>query len=194
MTEEEINNLKIGDKFTLEYTIEEMRSTTVYVIDANGSKHIFNKLPGGIVESATLVKPAPKFEVGDTVRIVPDPLTGTAYSDCIVLDSHIGKTGIVKVECDDHGQMQVYMGDAEENGYTIIIDLHCLELVKKAVKDRYKVEENDIYYCVIDGKWAIAHFSINSHPNAEAAAKAECDRLNAEWREQQEGKEGADHE
>lgn len=192
MTEEEIKNLKIGDKFTMEYVVsEEDRADVDLPIRAESNDGTLLWVSSLNLKHATLVKPTPTFEVGDTVRIVPDPMTGTAYSDCIVLTRHIGKTGIVKVECDNHGQMQVDMGDAEENGYTII-DIHCLELVKKAVKDKFDVRRY-LDFDGLDDGWGvcdkktldtIVYFAC-SYPNAEAAAREACDRLNKDWRDKQ---------
>lgn len=197
MTEEEIKSLKIGDKFTVVFKVDEVEVEYVHLCHEDGPDY------GGayrkkwtLLEQATLVKPAPTFEVGDTVRIVPDPLSGHVHG-VHYCQQLIGGLGVIEgiAEDDDENTMWIHM-----DGYTCRwgISPHCIELVKKAVKDKYYVKDLPLAYGINIAEYpdapSIATFHKRTYPNAEAAAKAECARLNAEWREQQEGKEGADHE
>jgi hypothetical protein len=62
-----------------------------------------------------------------------------------------------------------------------------LELVTPA-KERppYSVSEATVQYLVKeDNKKVVAQFCKLYHPTAKAAAEAECDRLNAEYRKEQ---------
>lgn len=177
MTEEQIKNLKKGDTFTLKLTVVAGCQEGVYA-DLAGIR--FDLMTDKVLRHATLVKTAHTFEVGDTVCVVPDPLTGDVYGHDAFHNSARYKHGTIVRQ----GPLNDF--EVAINNASIFVNIHCIELIKKAVKDKYKVEKDDINFCVTDGKWAIAHFSISSHPNAKAAAKAECDRLNAEWRKQQE--------
>lgn len=189
MTEEQIKKLKKGDTFTLKLTVAAICQEGVYA-DLAGFR--FDRMTDKVLRNCILEQPAPTFEVGDTVRIVPDPLTGTVHNSygrqlkfegLIVTLSWLNKSA---------GQVTFKFG-----GNINEVSIHCLELVKKAVKDKYSVVDctSEWRVCENLGQFMpIAAFVKTRHPNAEAAAKAECDRLNAEWRKQQEGKEGADHE
>lgn len=188
MTEEEIKALKPGDKITIEYTVEAIKDAVVDVLDREGGRTGLFKSSKGVIGIADLVHPAPKLEKGDRVRIIPDPLTGYAYSDSFVLNRYIGLEGIVAEECDYHGQLEVDMGDAAENG-NILINIHCLVLTKKHAKEKYYVCEGVDGKCVCFDKdkqqKVVATINGSILPNAAEHAKKICDRLNAEWRDEQ---------
>lgn len=189
MTEEEIKALKPGDKVIIKYTVGDITDAVVNLLDREEGRTVLLKCSKGTLGTADLVHPAPKFEKGDIVRVIPDPLTGYAYSDSFVLDRYVGLKGIVVEECDYHGQLEVDMGDAEENG-NHLINIHCLELVEKQAGEKYYVRQYDMpdrTFNVVEEAThvTVAQYSINSHPNAKAAAKAECHRLNEEWRADQ---------
>lgn len=183
MTEEQIKNLKKGDTFTLKLTVAANCQEGVYA-DLAGFR--FDRMTDKVLRHCILEQPAPTFEVGDTVRIVPDPMTRTIYGQGKrMLECEIGEIGKITVSCIGSGDFRVKTND----GNAYIINVHCLELVKKAVKDRYFVQEGKQTYNVCyhpQIPTVVTTFVKSTHPNAEAAAKAECDRLNAEWSKQQE--------
>lgn len=196
MTEEQIKKLKPGDILRETYEVQEVGEKYMTLCYQSGAQYglCYNDSP--MARQLELVQPEPTFEVGDTVRIVPDPLSGrvhgTHYSQQIT-----DREGVIESipANDDENTMWIHVdGYATRWG----ISPHCLELVKKAVKDKYYVKDLPLAYGVNLAEYpdnpSIATFNKRNHPNAEAAAEAECDRLNAEWRKQQEGKEGADHE
>lgn len=188
MTGEEIENLKKGDRVVTEYTITKVLSDTIDAVDKENNRISFFKSTTGQLGISSIVKPAPTFEVGDTVRIIPDPLTGIAHGNGH--DEPCWEKVVVKIIKSLRG------GDyfvKTKDGEAAWISIHCLELVKKYVKDRYETRCHDNRISIMDntkpttGYVAIvATFSQAHHPNAEAAAKSECDRLNAEWRKSQE--------
>lgn len=180
MTEEQIKSLKKGDKFTIEHTIEKINGDEVYVVDAEGARFVIEKNVSRTLDIAALVTPPPTFEVGDTVRIVPDPLTGHAHNRLALLDYEIGKEYSITV-------IDMISGSACLDGPHRVMSLHCLELVKKAVEDKYIVEEDSLAWCVTDKNWSVCSFNKSNHPAAKAAAEEECARLNEAWRKQQEG-------
>lgn len=191
MTEEEIKNLKIGDKFTVVWTVQETykngETLPILAVMKDGANRIISK---GILKNATLVKPAPKFEVGDTVRIIPDPLTGTVYGNGSLYGNWVlGEARILK-ETARATEMKL----AKLDGPIVTLNIHCLELVKKAVKDKYYVHDlesmGDVIIAVstMDGE-TVAKYIPTTHPNAKAAAKAECDRLNELVREKRKNHE-----
>lgn len=183
MTEEEIKNLKPGDKFTVEYTSCKNSDDEILAkIVSEGMDYYTHFSKDSVALSKShLVKPAPTFNVGDTVRIVPDPLTHTIYNKEDVFDLCFhGKAVKIADSVDAKGDVAI----ATETGLDTL-SIHCLELVKKAVKDKYKVQADACDWEVVVGACVVASYDRCNHPNAEAAAKAECDRLNAEWRKQQ---------
>lgn len=191
MTPTEINNLKEGDKFTVEYTVKSKEDTECIIASViiNGMPYSSTfEIDCAALKTATLVTPRPTFEVGDTVRIVRDPITKIVHGVhgcCWTRDD--GCIGTIETitpsECIAGIDYLAKHGHAHCS-----ISLHCLELVKKAVKDKYSIEENSYGWSVVSERWSHATFYKNRHPNAKAAAEAECARLNKEWRKQQEQK------
>ena len=181
MTEEQIKNLKKGDTFTLKLTVAANCQEGVYA-DLAGFR--FDRITDKVLRHCILEQSAPTFEVGDTVRIVPDPMTRTIYGQGKrMLECEIGEIGKITISCIGSGDFRVKTND----GAAYTINVHCLELIKKAVKDRYKVKEGAQTWNVIScaaTETVVSTFVKTIHPDAKAAAKAECDRLNAEWREQ----------
>lgn len=192
MTEEQIKSLKRGDKFTVEYTVTGKDGIDFICgrvfLDGRSREMKFAE-DCDALESATLVTPPPTFEVGDTVRIVPDPLTGHAHNRLSLMDYEIGKEYIITA-------VDMIGGAACLGGPHRVMSIHCLEIVKKAVKDKYFVKREGSGNAVVTiwdrdtNNEVICYWK--THPNARAAAEAECERLNAAWRKQQEQKGGAE--
>lgn len=182
MTEEQIKNLKVGDKITVDFVVEKVNDTYVNLSFTSGEYYAGSlKQQWRLLKQATLVTPPPAFEVGDTVRIVPDPLTGTIYGNGVNKDEFAGKENKVLEKANEWGNVRI-----KTHFGSILVNIHCLELVKKAVKDKYRVFNHDTAWGVDCEDGTVAYFSNGKHPNAKAAAMAECARLNAEWRKQQE--------
>lgn len=183
MTEEQIKSLKKGDKFAVEYTVSKHEDGKVHIKFANGNSDGVWLHNDEVLTQATLVTHPHSFEVGDTVRIIRDPLTGHAHNRLALLDYEIGKEYSITV-------IDMIGGSACLDGPHRVMSLHCLELVKKAVKDKYIVEEAQYEWRItIDSNKSsfVAAWDKQNYPNAKAAAKAECARLNEAWRKQQEG-------
>lgn len=189
MTEAEISNLKIGDKFTIEFEVADYDYKEINAKLPDGGWYATFRKTGKELAFATKSTPAPKFEVGDTVRVIPDPLTGTVHNGGAEVNVEEGSLGKIVEGMDETGDYIVLWAEMQEDERNIV-SVHCFELVKKAERDKYEIHD----HC---SAWAItyehanitsiaASFSKSNHPDAEAAAKAECDRLNADWRKQQE--------
>lgn len=132
--------------------------------------------------TAVQVTTPPTFEVGDTVRVIPDPLTGHAHNRIALLDYEIGKEHIIT-------NIDMIGGSALLDGpHSMMMSLHCLEIVKKVVKDKYHIDmDSGEWYIMTETNAIVARYDKKYHPDAKAAAETECARLNAEWRKQQEG-------
>lgn len=191
MTEEQIKSLKIGDKLRTEYSIVGVHKDFVILKDSEDICCTAEKIERGVLARATLVTHAPTFEVGDTVRIAHDPMTGTVHGFGSKVNIPRNKIGKVKEVRESAGEFLVEFSDIRESH---TISIHCIELVKKAVKDKYivrkirdgwgvaRIEEDNF-------KRSCAEFVEETHPYAKASAEAECARLNEAWRKQQEGGE-----
>lgn len=197
MTEEQIKGLKPGDLLRETYEVQEVSEDYVILRYQSGANFGMCTKDSPMARQAELVQPAPTFEVGDTVRIIPDPLTGTIYGNGSLYGNWVlGEARILK-ETARATEMKL----AKLGGPIVTINVHCLALVKKAVKNKYETRCHNDRISIVDNTTRtpdyvaiVATFSQAQHPNAEAAAEAECARLNADWKKQQEGKEGADHE
>ena len=85
--------------------------------------------------------------------------------------------GTVGIEC-FNGAMSV----------SVNIPFYWLELVTPVEElEPYRVKDDGGFYYIekADVLYALCTFNKTSHPNAKAAAEAERDRLNAEWRKEQ---------
>lgn len=186
MTEEQIKSLKAGDKFTIEYYVYRKTNNGHFLIHySNGDSYGAPTYSWEGFTHANLVTPPPTFEAGDMVRIVPDPLTGTIYGNGVSKDEFAGKENKVLEKANEWGNVRV-----KTHFGSVLINVHCLEMVKKAVKDKYCAREYEEAWvvepaCRDEGE-AVSAFYKKQHPNAKAAAMAECARLNKGWRRQQE--------
>lgn len=133
-------------------------------------------------------EPAPKydpcrlFKAGDIVRIIdwngrtPDMLDEKGTREAVVADPEDPRSGCVELLYNDR--------------YPIVAACF-LELITPVEElEPYYVEEECHSWCVRkpepSGVYStLSWFSKNRHPNAKAAADAECARLNAEYRKEQ---------
>ena len=84
-----------------------------------------------------------------------------------------------------------YIFVSDPIGDDFIVDPAYLELVTPAEEqERYVVEPGDLAYFIVDkkhesGEQNVVMYMFAFHPHAKAAAEAECARLNAEYRKEQ---------
>lgn len=204
MTEEQFNGLKAGDKFIVEYTVKSTIKEKVQIALADGTSDGTWPFSSELMQNATLVTPPPALvEVGDTVRIVPDPLSGRIHgahysqglSGVTGKVAHVHKAGAKDDDGEVDDECTVWIR-CEGHDFNWGVSPHCVVLVKKAVKDKYAVR-----CCYVGGAWTwckivtlgdeetVATFRCSHYPNAKDTAEAECARLNAEWRKQKGGAE-----
>lgn len=203
MTEEQIKSLKVGDKITVVFVVKEANDAYASLLFEGGGYYGgAGKKEWGLLKHATLVTPPPALvEVGDTVRIVPDPLSGRIHgahysqglSGVTGKVAHVHKAGAKDDDGEVDDECTVWIR-CEGHDFNWGVSPHCVVLVKKAVKDKYAVR-----CCYVGGgltrckvvtlghEITVAEFVCSIHPNAKAAAEAECARLNSEWRKRQEG-------
>lgn len=128
MTKEQIESLKPGDKFIVEYTVDRIAVLAhgepyVYVVQQDVWLNPFPTKKGKTLQNAKLVKPPCKFNIGDLVQIVPDPMTGTVHGNaCMYGDWVLGPAKIMR-ETIRNTEMQV----ALQTGSIIRVNVHCLK-------------------------------------------------------------------
>jgi hypothetical protein len=196
LTQKQIQNLKPGDPIVIHTTFGQVDSDgDVRFLTPNScgddSHAYINKeyvsLPGEPVE-----QPKPKhdptrlFKEGDKVRVVE--WNGRHFHD----RDHGTEltTGCICEVCDDEestvteGYINIMVTYQEQ---VRSIAPCFLELVTPMEElEPYSVEKDDWEYVVFDRarKVDVCRFAV-AHPNAKAAAEAERDRLNKEWRKEQ---------
>lgn len=134
-------------------------------------------------EPATKYAPCRKFRKGDRVRVVErNGRNGTTSP------SFTG--ALLTVAFNEVTAELLCLFDHEKNRF--YIDPAYIELVTPIEeRERYIVDPGDVAWFVIDTKRECGNlnaviFFNDTHPNAKAAAEAECERLNAEHRKEQE--------
>lgn len=188
MTKEQIDKLEVGDVIRAEYTVVSKDRSRMCLRSANGNTH--NATCTGysaILDAASVVKPSHVFKAGDIARIIPDPLTGQVYGNgrsCFLVEGTLVR---VVSGTADYGDVHVYTGAA--GTVDRLVNVHCLEPTDETELDRYIVEEDGEKITVLDDIKRIAEYDKGRYPNCKAVAVAECARLNADWREQQKGKQ-----
>jgi hypothetical protein len=199
LTQEQIQNLKPGDKLLVEaYFLQEGCS---YIKCALNPPYSFDtktfsihpyalSLPSehgtslsrrssvGAETEVPTTKHAPTrlFKKGDKVRIV---------------DWQGKKPGFLN----DDGTREAVVSDPEDTSGTVelkycgrypTVAICFLELVTPVEElEPYKLIDSPNTYNIVRDSAMVMTIHKKSHPNAKAAAEAECARLNAEWRKEQ---------
>ncbi len=133
-------------------------------------------------ETAPKYDPCRLFRKGDKVRVVER--NGRHYDT--MFDE---KTWIVAKDERNHSTLprDVQVNDGNPNSHCYSVPFFYLELVTPVEElEPYKVTESSDYYGVDkdDLEVEAAIFWKKSHPQAKAAAEAECKRLNEEYRKE----------
>lgn len=179
MTKEQIEKLKAGDRITIEYEVVSTEPDYVDVRYKDGTFHGSFAKHDHALRNAEAVIPATKFEIGDLVRIIPDPLLGFVYGTYVDdIRKYSGKQALVSSLVNEYGNVELKL---KSEGDYIDINAHCLELIEKAKVDKYVVKENTFRWLVTTNNLNIevAIFDKATHPNPKEAAEAECKRLNS---------------
>lgn len=124
--------------------------------------------------------PCRLFKKGDKVRV--KNTNGRHYNSW----SKKVENQIFVVAGDEIEHANVYLDVGGNRSYGV--DPAYLELVTPVEElEPYSVKDDGGFYYIEkqDELHALCTFNKNTHPNAKAAAEAECDRLNAEWRKEQ---------
>lgn len=141
-------------------------------------------LPSEIVnsQSSTVNKydPFRKFRKGDVVRVVERD--GRKFSG---FPGEFIKAGDVLTVYED--EELLYVNAFTADGRKVAVVWFCLELVSPAEERspysvRVYMDQSNTYFDVATSNgFYVARFDEDLHPNAKAAAEAECKRLNEEW-------------
>lgn len=184
ITKEQIKNLKHGDPVIVHGTFEgatgdgDIRVKIPMIFYSNVASNYIKYVPSSEVSiDESAYDHARLFRKGDKVRVVEwngrkDHLYGM---EAIVLSDEYGC--LVDIEC------KIKDVKAELTYPACLLEL----IIPVEELKPYEVTESSDYYGVDkdDLEVEAAIFWKKSHPNAKAAAEAECNRLNAEYRKEQ---------
>lgn len=190
--------IKVGDKINIEaIVIRKLHSEEQLItceLPTGLQFHVFQRdfealsPANGIKNAEPLPKydPCRKLREGDKVRFRKVNKRFTYELDATLL---VGSLGRVAFDERESGAVKVYCFD----GVLRVVDANYLELVTPVEEMKpYYVEQStsknywEIYHqSISDGITLLASYS-KHHPHAKEAAEAECDRLNAEHRKEQE--------
>lgn len=177
--------IKIGETYYVRVKADSKDLSSVYcqLIDADGNGSKALSFYNWVLYSFTPVPPAPKydpcrpFKKGDKVKL-REKVQGRETSQ-FVTGLSLGK--IYTVETDEFNHTVDIVGDEGLGRYSFV---H-LELVTPVEElEPYTVVESYGRTDVMKGDYIIATYT-DSHPHAKEAAEAERDRLNAEYRKEQ---------
>lgn len=195
-------DLKIGDTCFIQVTVEGKEenswvqfrlaeNSTSFVLADFENASFYSISPYAPLNLPTMTKipemnpkydPFRKFRKGDIVRVIEE-INGRTPTLCG--DIETSKIYTVSANEDD-GYVMLKVGNGCDS-----IEWYWLELVTPVEEiEPYSVEEETLCWLVLNerirGKAIVCEFIKKFHPNAKAAAEAERDRLNAEWRKEQE--------
>ena len=149
-----------------EYEVMNARTDCKYVDTLHSEKHKYD--------------PYRKFKKGDIVKC------RTVFGrTCNVLES-LGVYTVIEDEKEISGNVSI----VDSTNITYDVKAVFLELITPVEElGPYYIEETEYEYCVTimigERKDSPAVYHKRMHPYAKKAAEAECERLNAEWRKEQ---------
>lgn len=191
MDKEQINELKPGDEILIRGRFEKIKENGDYSISyllttVHGKLYMYK---AAVHPSAVIIKSPPKhdpcrlFKKGDRAQVVErNGRTPTCFPV-----GRIKVGDIVTVAENEAGD--VFIKVLTKDGHEMMVPWFMLELVTPVEEmERYAVDTGDIAWFVVDRKHESGELNVamymNTHPNPKAAAEAERDRLNAEYRKE----------
>ena len=190
ITEEQIKKLKPGDPLTIHGTFERIATDGDICIKVPMSLHgvvdnnnVTWAYPSAVAVTKRRYDPCRLFKKGDIVRLTEWNGRCPALPEDWKFDN-----GLFKVHEDEKFNSSVEI--TRENSTAVYIAPICfIELITPVEElQPYSVQDtmnHDGWQIVRDGL-PLALYDVQRHPDAKAAAEAECKRLNTEWRKEHE--------
>lgn len=187
LTQEQIKNLKPGDPLVLHSNFNHVDYEGDIWAEVDGCTLWFSPSCISLPPEHGTSVPTPKhdpcrlFKKGDIVRLKEWNGRCPALPEDWKFDN-----GLFKVHEDEKFNSSVEI--TRENSKTVYIAPICfLELVTPVEElEPYMMKElKDSFIVTLNDTSLVSKFLKASHPNAKAAAEAERDRLNEEWRKEQ---------
>jgi hypothetical protein len=135
------------------------------------------------IELAPKYDPCRKFRRGDIVRYVPH---NGRECPAMPLDEYYRVKTLTVVEDEDANHRVLVETQDGRNKYIMFCYLELVTPVEEL--EPFEVYHRPSEWCVIKtaNDLIASIYNVDIHPNAKAAAEAERDRLNAEWRKEME--------
>lgn len=172
------NAIKKGDKLFLPVTFDSLLDGGQVSVNTPTGYKRFGCFSFIIPEPEPKYDPCRKFRKGDRVKVVKNKGRRGSH----IMD--VGTHAIVVMDEEELEDVNIKCeGDSRTNYY---IDPAYLELVTPAEEFvPYSVVDAHTHWDVADKDMkCVATYSKGHHPNAKAAAEAECKRLNEEYRKE----------
>ena len=185
MDKEQINELKPGDEVLIRGRFEKIKengdfSVSYLLTTVHGKLYMYK---AAVHPSAVIIKSPPKydptrlFKKGDKVRVVE------RNSRCDGRYGEYLRGAFCEVLDDEEKNNDVHLN---HNGSLYHIDPAYIELITPVEElEPYKLIDSPNIYNIVRDSAMVMTIHKKSHPNAKAAADAECARLNEEYRKEQ---------
>lgn len=176
--------IKVGEEYVLPVVVKEIDEEGWVRVKIGKANNLYTYCPKIAAEFCRVTKPkydpCRKLRRMDKVRVVE---RNGRIPICFPV-GRIQVGDIVTVAENESGD--VFIKVLTEDGHEMMAPWFMLELVTPVEElEPYSVSEATVQFLVKkDGKQVVSQFCKLYHPNAKAAAEAERDRLNAEYREE----------
>lgn len=181
LTYEQIDNLKPGDTLYLAVILEKKITHGTFKVKTDKDSYVTaSTIRLSLPPEKPKYEPCRPFKKGDRAQVVERngrPLTCFPVGRIKVGD-------IVTVAENETGD--VFIKVLTEDGHEMMAPWFMLELVTPVEEQKpYKLIDSPNTYNIVRDGAMVMTIHKKSYPNAKAAAEAEHDRLNAEWRKEQ---------
>lgn len=176
------NDLKPGEQYNGRKTFDHINEDGKYYPFIESAPSSYRLLPQKTVENC--VSPLPATPQHDPCRLLK---TGDKVRYCErdgrkLFRLQDGEIYEVKRNEGDTGTVEIWL--RKQFGRSEYYPYNVFELVTP-VEEPYTLIDSPKTYNIVREKSMVMTIHKKSHPNAKAAAEAECARLNAEWRKEQ---------
>lgn len=176
-----IEDIKVGETYNVRMNVDSISDGFVDCLFVDGESCSITLEPERLHHPEPKYDPCRKFRKGDIVE--PCQVNGR-WSTCLWQDRAGIRYKVTKDEDPLQSHMEVKDPDSPQS---FLVHAAFFKLVTPVEElEPYSVETCQYGYTVNKGELILATYNDETHPHAKEAAEAERDRLNAEYRKEQE--------